>query len=185
MINIKRVTTHSELEGIKKLQQENLRKNLSDQESISQGFVTAEYTLAFLEKMHKESPSIIAKTGDQVVGYALVSVKSLRHEHDLLADLFNSIDQIKYHDQLLKEAHYVVVGQLCIAKDYRGLGLVPRIYQCFRQSLYTEFDYCITDVAKDNPRSLKAHLKSGFQVIESINYGGLGWDIVLWDWKSS
>ena len=185
MITIKRVTTHSELEGIKKLQQENLRKNLSDQESASQGFVTAEYTLAFLEKMHKESPSIIAKAGDQVVGYALVSVKSMRREHDLLADLFNSIDQIKYHDQFLKEAHYVVVGQLCIAKDYRGLGLVPRIYRCFKESLYSEFDYCITDVAKDNPRSLKVHLKSGFQVIDSINYGGLRWNIVLWDWKSS
>jgi L-amino acid N-acyltransferase YncA len=38
-------------------------------------------------------------------------------------------------------------------------------------------------VAKDNPRSLKAHQKKGFQVIDSLSYGGIGWDIVLWDWN--
>jgi len=44
MITITRVTTHTELEGIKKLQEENLKKNLGDQEAETEGFVTAEYT---------------------------------------------------------------------------------------------------------------------------------------------
>jgi hypothetical protein len=30
---------------------------------------------------------------------------------------------------------------------------------------------------------LKAHIKTGFQVIHSIGYGGLEWDVVLWDWR--
>jgi len=184
MIIIQRVTSQAELEGIKQLQQENLKKNLTDEQSGSEGFVTAEYSMAFLEKMHTQSPSIIAKMGDQVIGYALVSVKAIRDEHELLADLFNTIDRIIYHDQLLKDARYVVVGQLCVSKNYRGLGLVQQMYQYFKQCLSSEFDYCITDVAKDNPRSLKAHLRSGFQIIDSLTYGGLGWDIVLWNWKS-
>ena len=140
--------------------------------------------MTFLEKMHGESPSIIAKADDQVVGYALVSVKAIRHDHDLLGDLFNTIDQITYHHQLLKDSPYVVVGQLCVSKNFRGLGLVQQMYQHFKNCLSTEFDYCITDIAKNNPRSLKAHLKSGFQVIDTLQYGGMGWDIVLWDWNS-
>jgi ribosomal protein S18 acetylase RimI-like enzyme len=182
MVIIKRVTDLAELEGIQKLQQENLKKNLRDQEADTQGFVTAEYTMEFLKKMHDESPSVIAKAGEQVVGYALVAVKTIRHEHDLLGDLFNSIDKLYYHSQPLKDSRYVVVGQLCVDRNYRGLGLVEQMYQHFKTSLSRDFEYCITDVAQDNPRSLKAHLKCGFRVIDTLQYGGLGWDIVLWDW---
>jgi hypothetical protein len=183
MMTIKRVSEYPELEGIKKLQQDNLKINLTDQEAASEGFVTAEYTLDFLKKMHSESPSVIAKDGDRIAGYALVAVKAIRHEHELLGDLFNTIDKIIYGDQLLKDSRYVVVGQLCVSREYRGLGLVPQMYQYFKNSLCPQFDYCITDVAQDNPRSLKAHLKTGFRVIDTLRYGGLGWDIVLWDWN--
>jgi ribosomal protein S18 acetylase RimI-like enzyme len=184
MIRIKRVTEFAELEGIKKLQRENLKSSLSVAESEAEGFVTAQYTMDFLMKMHEAGPSIIAKDDDQVIGYALVAVPSIRHHHELLADLFNTIDHTDYQGILLKEAKYVVVGQLCVSKKYRGIGLVQQMYQYYRESLQEEFEYCITDIAQDNPRSLKAHIKSGFRDINSLDYGGLKWDIVLWDWRS-
>ena len=117
-----------------------------------------------------------------MVGYALVALKSIRHQHDLLGDLFSAIDKLEYKNQLMKNSPYVVVGQLCVARNYRGQGLVQQMYQHFKNCLSGEFDYCLTDVAQDNPRSLKAHIKCGFQVIDTLNYGGIGWDIVLWDW---
>ena len=182
MIIIKLVTDASELEGIRKLQEENLKKNLTEAEIETQGFVTAEYSIAFLETLHSASPSIIAKDGDQVVGFALVAPRSIRHQHELLADLFNGIDKIIYRNQSLKNARYVVVGQLCVAKNYRGMALVKQMYQQFRSSLISEYDYCVTDVAESNPRSLRAHLKTGFRVIDTLVYGGSGWNIILWDW---
>jgi ribosomal protein S18 acetylase RimI-like enzyme len=184
MITIKAVTEHSELEGIKKLQEENLMKNLSDREAEKEGFVTAEYTMEFLEKMHDECPSVIAKDGDLVIGYVLAAVKAIRHQHELLEDLFDSIDKIHYRNKPLKDANYVVVGQLCVSKNYRGIGLVQQLYQNYKNYLSPAFDFCLTDVAKNNPRSLKAHLKSGFIVIAELQYNGSGWDIVLWNWKS-
>ena len=102
----------------------------------------------------------------------------------LLADLFNTIDKIEYKGQLLKNSSYVVVGQLCVAKNYRGLGLVQQMYQHFKTSLSGKFEYCLTDIANNNPRSLKAHLKTGFQVVDTLHYGGIDWDIVLWDWNA-
>ena len=184
MIIIKRVSEFSELEGIKKLQEENLKKNLPADEAETEGFVTAEYTIEFLKTLHEAGPSIIAKDNDTVVGYALVADKSIRYQHELLSDLFNCIDQITYRGLLLKKVNYVVVGQLCVAKNYRGLGLVQQMYQHFKHSLSATYDCCITDVAENNPRSLKVHLKTGFSVIQRFTYGGSNWDIVLWDWKS-
>jgi hypothetical protein len=182
MICIKLVSEFSELEGIKTLQDENLKKNLSNMDAETEGFVTAEYSIEFLQTLHLNSPSVIAKDLNQVVGYALVALKSIRDQHELLADLFNSIDKIEYKGQPLKNSDYVVVGQLCVAKNYRGQHLVQLMYQYFKTSLSGKFDYCLTDIENNNPRSLKAHLKNGFIVIDTLNYGGLGWDIVLWDW---
>jgi ribosomal protein S18 acetylase RimI-like enzyme len=140
--------------------------------------------MEFLERMHRERPSIVATDGDTVVGYALATVKAIRDEHELLRDLFDTIDKTSYKDHALKSSGYVVVGQLCVSKNYRGLGLVKQMYQHFRETYSPEFDYCITDVAEDNPRSLKAHLKSGFAIIAELQFEGVPFNLVLWDWNS-
>ena len=40
-----------------------------------------------LQAMNSASPSIIAKDGDKVVGYALVATKDIRNGHDLIQKL--------------------------------------------------------------------------------------------------
>jgi ribosomal protein S18 acetylase RimI-like enzyme len=183
MVCLKRVTAQIELVGIQQLQQENLRKNIDVNEAASQGFLTAEYSLGFLQQMHEAGASIIAKDGDRVIGYALVAVGEIRNDHLLLADLFNTIDKTIFDHKPLENSQYVVVGQLCVSKDYRGQGLVQALYEHFRECLSKQYQYCITDVAQENARSLKAHKNTGFQVIDSLSYAGIGWDIVLWDWN--
>jgi L-amino acid N-acyltransferase YncA len=77
------------------------------------------------------------------------------------------------------------MGQLCVARSHRRTGLVKRMYEHFRHALAGQFDYLITDIARDNPGSLSAHLKSGFQVISTLRYAGVEWDLVLWDWSGA
>lgn len=183
MVTIKLVSTQDELKGIQQLQQQNLRKNITDTEAAEQGFLMAEYNVEFLQKIHDAAPSIIAVVDGKVVVYSLVALKTIREEHALLADLFNTIDSLKYQSKNLALANYVVVGQLCVGKGFRGIGLVDKLYQCFKDYYADQYEFCLTDIAKENQRSLKAHQKKGFQVIDELNYGGIGWDIVLWDWN--
>ena len=183
MIEIKTVSDTDELIGILSLQKENLKRLISNEEAGQEGFVTAEYSLELLQQMHEESPSVIAKDGDKVVGYALVTMKAVMPHHDLLSDFFRVIQQLQYKGFQVKDTSYVVIGQLCVAKKYRGKGLVQQLYSFFKESLKHRFDFCLTDVAQTNPRSLKAHLKTGFTVIDTLTYGDVGWDIVLWDWR--
>jgi ribosomal protein S18 acetylase RimI-like enzyme len=181
MVQIQLATSVEELVGILALQQANLRKNVSEEEALTQGFLMAEYDLEFLQALHAKSPSIIAKEGDQVVGYSIVALPEEAKEHDLLADLVRNIERCRYNNE---EIHnYAIVGQLCVSKDYRGQGLVQQLYGAFRDHYAETYPYCVTDVAQTNARSLKAHQKRGFQVIDSLEYGGIGWDIVLWDWN--
>jgi ribosomal protein S18 acetylase RimI-like enzyme len=182
-IEIKLVETEAELQGIRDLQEVNLPKNLSVEEASREGFVTASYTLDFLRVMHRAHPSVIAKEGEAVVGYALVATQAVRQHHDLLNGLFNEIDAIIYRGRPIKERNYVVVGQLCVGKGYRAMGLAKSMYDHFRACLSDQFDSCLTDVVQSNVRSLRAHEKTGFQVVGTLEYGGVGWDVVMWDWK--
>jgi ribosomal protein S18 acetylase RimI-like enzyme len=184
MITITRVSNTSELEAIRNLQQLNLKENISPTEAEDQGFLTASYSMEFLTQMHESSPAIVAKEGDTIAGYALVAVQSVRQHHDLIAGLFDAIDALPFDGKPMAELKYVVVGQLCVAKEYRGMGLVQKMYNHFRDCLQDSYDYCATDVAQANTRSLKAHKKTGFQVAGTLTYGGVPWDIVVWKWKN-
>lgn len=184
-LKIKLVESLLEIEGIKKLQEKNLRTTISEEEALSQGFLTASYSMAYLQEMNQAAPTVIAVDGSEVVGYAMVATQSIRSGHDLIEDLFNTIDRTKYNNELLKNSNYVVVGQLCVAKSHRGMGLVQKLYGHFRDCYAQEFQYLVTDVAQANTRSLKAHRNTGFEVIDTLTYGGIKWDIVLWDWRKS
>jgi ribosomal protein S18 acetylase RimI-like enzyme len=98
-----------------------------------------------------------------------------------LADLVVNIERCIYDDKPV--TNYAIVAQLCVSKDYRGQDLVQKLYGGFQEHYASHFDFCVTDVAQANARSLKAHQKRGFQVIDTLSYGGIGWDIVLWDWN--
>ena len=68
MANLKLVETEKELIGLKQLQTNNLRRLIGEEEAMKEGFVTSEYELSLLQKMHNIHPSIIVKEGDEVVG---------------------------------------------------------------------------------------------------------------------
>lgn len=184
MIELTRVSSPTEIIGIRDLQALNLKQNITAKEAVEQGFLTASFTIEYLQAMNSASPAIIAKDGDKVVGYALVARKDIRNGHDLVEGLFDAIDKCEYNGKLLRDVNYVVVGQLCVAKEYRGQDLVQKLYGHFRDCLSNQFTYLVTDIAQANTRSLKAHKKRGFQVINELMYGGFEWDIVLWDWNA-
>lgn len=182
-VDVCQVSSVEEIRMIKALQEANLGRNLSSEDSEREGFVTAEYTVEFLEILHQYCPSIIAKNCvGEVVGYALVVTRDVYGRHDLLTNLIDEIFTIEYKGRPLKGINFVLVGQLCVAKGYRGRGLVPRMYNFFKEALKANnYDCALTDVAESNPRSLKAHHKSGFSTLKTFVYEGNVWHIVILD----
>ncbi len=184
-----RITFHlteslDELRQIKDIQKRHQKETIVPELRERTGFVTAEYDVSLLVKMHELLPAIIAKDGDKVVGYALVTDRRIIGNHDLLDDLFNQINQLSFKGCPLAKTNYTVVGQLCIDRNYGGQGIAQGIYKKYQSQYSGAFEYCLTDVDCKNPRSLRTHLRAGFQIIHKIEYGNAEWDIVLWDWKT-
>jgi hypothetical protein len=184
-IEITRVGSQNDIEGILKLQQKNLRKNLTDEQIAIQGFVTVEHNLELLTAMTNLAPSIIAKDGDTVVGYALVMLPESRADIPTLEGLFVTIDKLEYKGLPLSSYKMVIIGQLCVADGYRGIGLVDKMYEHYKLSLKDEYQMAVTDISSKNPRSLKAHQRVGYQVLERFfdEVSNEEWDIVVWDWS--
>ncbi|KAG7338555.1 acetyltransferase [Nitzschia inconspicua] len=180
--------TEEDLQQILELQQANHASTLSPEELKSEGFVSAQHDLEILRKMHQEYPHILAKVtvnGEStVVGYALCMNRSAEEHIEILSGLFSTIDTAQYRNKSLAGSRYFVMGQICIAKSYRGQhGVFGGLYRHMRTIMAPHFEYVVTSVATRNPRSLRAHIKVGFEIIHQYSSFGQDWNIVLWDWK--
>ena len=173
----KRASTLNELEQIRALQLQNSSQNISSEEKLQEGFVTVQHSVALLEQMNSACAHIIAKDNDAVVGFALVMLSGFRNEIKALIPMFERIDEL-----VPKDKTYVVMGQICVDKNYRKQGIFRGLYHFYREELQHQFDYLITEVAAINLRSMQVHEAIGFKIIDTYDEDGIVWNIVLWDW---
>tara|TARA_B110000014_G_C20055716_1_gene549456 strand:+ start:46 stop:612 length:567 start_codon:yes stop_codon:yes gene_type:complete len=183
VISIGKVENYSDLLQIRELNQNNLINNLSRKDELEYGFVTLNYNMELLKDVNKIQKSIVARDNDKIVGYAIVIDKTVYGLHKLFDDLIDRLSTISFNSKKLKNVNYALVGQLCIKKEYRGMDIVKKIYDFYKKEYSKKYQYLITDIDEKNKRSLSAHLKIGFQIIDNFSWGDSNWNIILWNWK--
>ena len=172
-----------DMEQILQLQRANLSANISDTERQQEGFVTAVHDLNLLAEMNHPYPHIVARHEGQIIGYTLVMLQKMSDRLPVLFSMFETIEQQSFQDKPLPAQRWFVMGQVCIAKDFRGQGLFLGLYQKLKEQMAPHFDMVITEVSINNPRSIRAHEKVGFKNIkEYATDDGEQWVILLWDW---
>lgn len=176
-------STIQELEQILLLQKENLQQHIDDAEIKSQGFVTLQHDLKALQQMHDLAPTVIIKDDDKVVAYALTMLKECRQLTPKLEPMFALLDQLYWKDRLLTDHSFYVMGQVCIAKAYRGQGLFDELYSHHKKMYQSQFNLFITEIATRNLRSIRAHERVGFKTIHIHRDNLDEWAVVGWDWN--
>ncbi len=172
-----------ELQQILKLQEENLLNNIDNAEMQSQGFVTLHHSLAVLNQMHSLAPSVIIKGNEKVIAYALTMLRECRQLMPDLEPMFALLDKLSWNNKPLNDYRFYVMGQICIAKDYRGQRLFEKLYQHHKKIYEPQFDLFITEISTRNHRSLRAHDKAGFKIIHIHRDNLDEWAVAGWDWK--
>ena len=181
MIRYQAAHDDSDLQGILTLQRANLPENISEDEYTSQGFVTLKHDLDSLKKMNTQSPHIIAKDGDLIVGYTLVTTVEIAETIPLLKGTLNHLHPLTYQGNPFSTYKYFLMGQVCVAKDYRGAEVFASLYAHLAKIMKSDFDFIITEIAVHNTRSMHAHHKVGFTTIHTHIENGISWAIVLFD----
>jgi hypothetical protein len=182
-ITIKFAESDNELEQILSLQEINLSSNVLQENKKTNGFVTVKHDLSVLEKMNTAAPQIIAKNGDEVIAYALVMPKEFSSFIPVLIPMFEMFEKLPYKGKVLTSYSYYVMGQICIAKPYRGIGVFEKLYAQHKETYSKKFELCLTEVSSSNPRSMRAHEKVGFKTIHNFDDKTDNWNILVWDWR--
>lgn len=177
------VNTTEELQQILRLQQENLIQNIDEAEIKSQGFVTLQHSLNTLMQMHELGQSVIIKKEEKIVAYALTMLQECRNLMPDLEPMFASLDKLSWENKPLNSYRFYVMGQVCIAKEYRGQGLFEQLYQHHKKIYQSRFDLFVTEISTRNQRSLRAHEKLGFKRIHAHREKLDEWIVVAWNWK--
>lgn len=183
-ITYKIVETDQELQQILRLQQINLPQHISVEESREQGFVTVEHNFHLLSDMNEAAPQVIAVANGEVVGYALVMLRSFAGKVPVLIPMFEKLESLPFQGKPFSTYQYYVMGQVCVDKAFRGRGIFDGMYHEQRRQLSDQYDFVITEVATRNSRSMRAHERVGFQIIEIYTAdSGEEWALILWDWR--
>lgn len=178
---IKTATSTSELKQILLLQEENHTSIISVAQKEKEGFVTVRHNLELLKSMNNASPQIIAVSNNKVVGYALVMLQEFRPLIPELIPMFDMLDSLHIENQPLSKYSFYVMGQICIAKEFRGQGIFDMLYLKHKELLSSNYDFCITEVSISNFGSLKAHDRVGFKTIHRYRDHIDDWKIMALD----
>ena len=128
-IELTTVSTPDEVRDILELQARNLPLALTPETMANQGFVTVRHDASVLQRMNEAAPSIVAKAAGRVVGYALVMPPSFAADVPILGPLFETLKLLSWQGApLLDDPRWLVMGQICIAERYRGIGVFDRLY---------------------------------------------------------
>ncbi|PXX31521.1 GNAT family N-acetyltransferase [Arenibacter sp. ARW7G5Y1] len=173
-IIFKRCSTKTELRQILNLQQKNHLQNINVDEKQKEGFVTVSHTLELLTEMNAACPHIIAKDQDKVVGYALCMHPRFGNDIEVLKPMFKEINSV-----IPKAEPFMVMGQICIDKEYRRKGIFRKLYETMKNSLQPEFTSIVTEVDATNLRSLEAHYAVGFEELKTYHAGGQDWKLIV------
>lgn len=183
MLNATIVTTKSELLQIHALNQLNIKTSLDPETKKQEGFVTWLYPLQLLEQLHQLAPSIIVKDGEVIAGYALTTLRESSAFHADLKKMFQDLDVVLYKNKPLPNYNFYCMGQICVAKEYRGKGIVNMLYTKHKEIYSARYEFILTEISTSNSRSVKAHEKIGFQKIHTYTDEKDEWNVVIWDWK--
>ncbi len=173
MIVYSKASSEIELKQILELQNKNLPQSLFGKEKVNEGFVTVCHSIEVLKEMNNFCSHTIAKHKDKVVGYALSMTKDFALDIVVLKPMFHEISKI------ISDKKYIVMGQICIDKEFRGKGLFRGLYEFMKTTIcLNDFEIIITEIDMTNQRSLKAHESIGFKKMKDYKYEDKNWRIV-------
>jgi ribosomal protein S18 acetylase RimI-like enzyme len=172
------------LRKILHLQAQNLRPNLTPEQQAAEGFLSFRYTLNVLREMNNDLPHVVALRGDELAGYALSTTEAICRRNPLLRPLVERLDAMTLDGRPFTDIPYYVIGQVCVAEEFRGQGVFDGLYQTHRARHAGRFEGVVTEISVHNPRSMAAHRRVGFRVIDELPDGPDRWALVVWDWTA-
>lgn len=161
---------HSDIEGVLALLKKYHANSISD-EDRKDGFVTTNIDAVQLaELIEKENGLVVAKDGDQVVGFVIAGSWQFLQRWPMFEYMTGELHKYTPYGEQLDSNNSYQYGPICIDGAYRGNGLANQLFDCSAQIMAQRFAYLVTFINKINGRSYAAHTRK-LQLDDSGSFG--------------
>lgn len=143
-------------DAILQLQNANYIGNLSSEER-REGFLSARFTFEQVAALAEDLGTTIATVDGNLAGCLCAIRREFDHGSPVVAKMLDCFDHVRFAGKPLSAVNSYIYGPVCIARGYRGRGLLRGLYDVQRRDLAGRFDAGVALVSRDNPHSVQAH----------------------------
>ena len=157
--------------GLYDLQNRNLRKVLTASER-SDGFLSGAFEQEDFKALNDDLCVVVCVEAENVLGFLVASTIEFNKRFALSGTMIACYARAKFDGRTLDSYRSYISGPVCVERAQRGKGIFEGLYKRLFELLPHQYDLAVTLVASDNPRSLGAHAKVGFEKVDQFRFNG-------------
>jgi len=142
---------------ILQLQSANYITNLTEEERRS-GFLSAQFSFEQTAQIAEDLGITVAVLDHCVAGFLCAFRNEFPSGSPVIAEMLRHYPLFRFEDRPLSAFLSYIYGPVCIARQYRGRGLLRGLYQAQKKDLGARFEVGVAFVSRSNPHSLRAHV---------------------------
>ena len=157
------------------------------QEDKKDGFITTAFTKEqMVDLITLEQGLFIAIENEKIVAYVMSASWKFWSRWPMFAFMMEDLPNLEYLGQKLTVQNSYQYGPVCVDKEYRGSGVLEKIFDFARENMAKRFPILVTFINKINPRSYEAHTKKlKLEVIEEFSYNNNNYYELVYDTSKS
>ena len=157
------------------------------QEDKKDGFITTAFTKEqMVDLITLEQGLFIAIENEKIVAYVMSASWKFWSRWPMFAFMMEDLPNLEYLGQKLSVQNSYQYGPVCVDIEYRGSGVLEKIFDFARENMAKRFPILVTFINKINPRSYEAHTKKlKLEVIEEFSYNNNNYYELVYDTSKS
>jgi predicted GNAT superfamily acetyltransferase len=163
------------------LLRENLGQYLPEDSKKKEGFLSFNPTEAELAEIINDTGVVINMKGNELKGYFITLSKDLARKSSFWNEMLDNAESMDYEGKKIGDYNYALIGQICVAKAFRGGMTFNRLYYTTSSMLKEKgYEVAIGEIASDNAKSLAVHsFLTEIGTYESNS--GIKWHVMILD----
>ena len=153
------------------------------QEDKKDGFITTAFTKEQLSDLiTKERGLFIAVEDDKIIAYAMAASWQFWSIWPMFRHMIKDLGKLEYLGKKLSIDNSYQYGPACVEKDFRGSGLLEKLFDFSVQEMSKKYPILVTFINKINTRSYEAHKrKLGLEVIQEFKFNSNNYYELVYD----
>jgi len=153
------------------------------EEDKKDGFITTAFTKEqLIDLITLEEGLFIAVEDEKILAYVMSASWHFWSRWPMFAFMIEDLGNLEYLGQKLSVHNSYQYGPVCVDKEFRGRGILERLFDFARENMAKKYPILVTFINKINPRSFEVHTKKiKLEVIKEFTYNNNNYYELVYD----